>query len=188
MDFERVISNFAPSNEQESSDRRVMLEFIRRFRENVLLRDNEIAHVTSSGFVMNPALDKVLLIYHNLRAVWAWPGGHADGDPNLLRVALREAREETGVSEIRPLCEQAASVDILPVLGHRKGGKYVGTHLHLSVAYLLVCGEARPLRAKPDENAGAAWFETSRFTDAYFSPPDVYLYRKLIDRAQVYKK
>jgi len=61
-----------------------------------LLRDNEIAHITSSGFILNKSLDKALLIHHNIRNVWAWTGGHADGNSNLLEVAIQEAVEETG--------------------------------------------------------------------------------------------
>jgi len=183
LDFEKEISGFIPDNHQEANDQKVILEFIHRFQDDVLLRDNEIAHLTSSGFIMNPALNKVLLVHHNIRNTWAWTGGHADGDPNLLHVAIREAREESGVSEIRPLYEGIASIDILPVFGHERRGKYVSAHLHLSVAYILICDELQALRAKPDENTGVSWFETEKFTLQLFDAPDVYLYNKLIKKA-----
>ncbi|MCL2343348.1 MAG: NUDIX hydrolase [Firmicutes bacterium] len=188
MEFEAEILNFLPSNRQEINDKKVILEFIARFRDTVLLRENEIAHITSSGFLMNPELTKVLLVHHNIRGVWAWTGGHADGDPDLLRVAVREAKEETGVELLRPLSESAASIDILPVFGHEKNGKYVSAHLHLSVAYILICDEVQATRAKPGENTGVAWFKTEKFTEEYFDAPDVYLYNKLINRARVYAK
>jgi len=132
---------------------------------------------------MNPALNKVLLVHHNIRNAWAWTGGHADGDADLLRVAVKEAKEETGISSVYPLYENIASIDILPVFGHEKRGKYVSAHLHLSVAYLLICDELQATRSKPDENTGVAWFETDKFTNAYFDPSDVYLYNKLIAKA-----
>ena len=184
MDFEAAIGGFAPSNAQEAGDQRVILGFINRYRDNVLLRDNQIAHITSSGFIMNPERTKVLLIHHNIRDAWAWTGGHADGDSNLLGVAIREAREETGVCAVYPLHEQIASIDILPVFGHEKNGGYVSAHLHLSVGYLLICDALQATRAKPDENTGVAWFETGKFTRKYFDASDVYLYRKLIERAR----
>ncbi len=113
---------YSPQNEQEDADRRMILEYIRRFPDNILTRDNAIAHMTSSGFVVNADASKVLMAHHNLYRVWAWTGGHADGEADLLAVALREAREETGVEHVRPLSAQIASVDILPVWGHVKGG------------------------------------------------------------------
>ena len=188
MDFEEEILRFLPSNRQETGDKKVILEFIAQFRNTVLLRENKIAHITSSGFLMNPELDKVLLIHHNIRNAWAWTGGHADGDANLLRVAIKEAKEETGISMVHPLCENVASLDILPVFGHEKNGGYVSAHLHLSVAYILICGESQTLRSKPDENTGVAWFETEKFMEKYFDASDVYLYNKLIKKARAHAK
>lgn len=101
----------------------MILEYIRRFPDNILTRDNAIAHMTSSGFVVNADASKVLMAHHNLYRVWAWTGGPCRrGSPDLLAVALREAREETGAEHVRPLSAQIASVDILPVWGHVKGG------------------------------------------------------------------
>lgn len=83
---------FVPTNEQEASDQKIILSYIQQYAHNVLLRDNPIAHITSSGFLMNKQLDKVLLVHHNIRNVWAWTEGHADGDSDLLHVAIKEAR------------------------------------------------------------------------------------------------
>ena len=137
-----------------------------------------------NGYKMNLTLDKVLLIHHNIRNAWAWTGGHADGDSDLLRVAIKEAKEETGVSAIHPLFEEIASIDILPVFGHERHGEYVSAHLHLSVAYILICDELQATRRKPDENTGVAWFETEKFTNEYFDSSDVCLYNKLIHKAR----
>ena len=182
-DFVKAIADFIPGCEQEESDKRVILDYIRRFPDTVLSRENEIAHITSSGFAMNPALNKALLIHHDIMGKWAWTGGHADGDAELLRVAIREAREETGVLDIHPLFEDIASVDILTVAGHERRGRYVSAHLHLSVAYILICGEVQPIRAKAGENTGAAWFGADYFTSEHFDAGDVHLYGKLIERA-----
>lgn len=184
MDFVKEISAFAPRCTQEESDKKNILDYISCFNSNVLLRDNEIAHITSSGFIMNPGLTKVLLVHHNIMKTWAWTGGHADGDPDLLQVALKEAKEETGILEIRPLQPAIASLDILPVFGHWKNGRYVSAHLHLSAAYLFVCDENQAFRIKPDENTGIAWFDTNYFTKEHLIDSDVHLYNKLIERAR----
>ena len=92
------IRAYTPQNEQEAADQRLILEYIRLFPDNILTRDNEIAHLSSSGFVVNADGTRVLMAHHNIYRVWAWTGGHADGEGDLLSVALREAREETGLT------------------------------------------------------------------------------------------
>lgn len=182
------IERYQPTNAQEENDRRIILQYAAHFPENILLRENEIAHITSSGFIMNESLDKTLMVHHNIRGVWAWTGGHADGDPDLRRVALREAAEETGLTRIRCLFEDIASIDIGTVEGHIRKGRYVSAHLHLNTAYLLIADENEPPRVKPDENTAVAWFDIEKIKDENFSPFDVYLYNKLIQKARDYRR
>lgn len=184
MNFITEIKRFIPGNYQETQDKKVILEYIKQYPHNILLRSNEIAHITSSGFIMNDSLDKVLMVHHNIQNTWAWTGGHADGEENLLRVAIKEAREETGIINVAPLTENVVSIDILTVFGHFKNDKYVNTHLHLSVAYVLIASENETLRVNKNENSGVSWFTTDKFTDSYFDKHDVYLYNKLINRAK----
>ncbi|SCZ11645.1 NUDIX hydrolase [Alkaliphilus peptidifermentans] len=183
MDFIKKINEFIPNNNQESQDKKVILDYIKQFSHNILSRNNEIAHITSSGFIMNYSLDRVLMVHHNIRNSWAWTGGHADGDANLLQVAIKEAREETGVNNVIPLSENILSIDILPVFGHMRKDKYVNAHLHLSVAYVLIASDKETLVINKDENSGVSWFTIDEFTDAHFDKYDAYLYGKLIKRA-----
>lgn len=175
---------YSPQNEQEDADRRMILEYIRRFPDNILTRDNAIAHMTSSGFVVNADASKVLMAHHNLYRVWAWTGGHADGEADLLAVALREAREETGAEHVRPLSAQIASVDILPVWGHVKGGRYVCAHQHLNVSYLLVADETDPLRAREGENTRVGWLPAERLLEYTREWQMDGVYSKLLARAR----
>ena len=175
---------YSPQNEQEDADRRMILEYIRRFPDNILTRDNAIAHMTSSGFVVNADASKVLMAHHNLYRVWAWTGGHADGEADLLAVALREAREETGAEHVRPLSAQIASVDILPVWGHVKGGRYVCAHQHLNVSYLLVADETDPLRAREGENTRVGWLPAERQLEYTREWQMDGVYTKLLARAR----
>jgi len=183
MEYIKSIEVYNPVNEQEIQDKKVILNYIEHFGNNVLLRDNEIAHITSSGFIMNNTLDKVLLVHHNIRNVWSWTGGHADGDEDLLYVSIKEAKEETGIIDIHPLMDRIASIDILPVFGHIKNSKYVNVHLHLSIAYILIADETNELRICSEENSGVEWFPIDKFTNEYFDKDDVYLYNKLISFA-----
>jgi len=184
MDFIKQIIRFIPANDQESQDKRVVLDYIEKFPDNILLRDNEFAHITSSGFIMNKTLDKVLMVHHNIRNAWAWTGGHVDGDTDFLHVSCKEAKEETGVKDVTPLTKDIVSIDILPVFGHMRRNKYISSHLHLSIAYILIASEEETLTVNEDENSGVSWFTIDRFTEDHFDIHDVYLYGKLIQRAR----
>lgn len=184
MDFIKQIIEFIATNNQESQDKDIMLSYIKQFPHNILLRDNKFAHITSSGFIMNKELDKVLLVHHNIRNAWAWTGGHVDGDADFLHVAIKEAKEETGINEVIPLSRDIISIDILPVYGHPRKDNYISAHLHLSVAYILIASEKEKLIVNEDENSGVCWFSIDRFTKDYFDVNDVYLYGKLIQKAK----
>lgn len=178
------IQAYVPQSEQEEADKRMILEYIRLFPDTILTRENEIAHLTSSGFVVNADASKVLMAHHDIYKVWAWTGGHADGDGDLLAVALREAQEETGAVHIRPLSTQIAALDILPVWGHRKRGKWVPSHQHLNVSYLLAADEGDALSSRPGENSGVAWLPAERLlelTNEWEMDP---VYTKLLERAR----
>ncbi|MDR3541328.1 MAG: NUDIX hydrolase [Desulfosporosinus sp.] len=152
----KSIKSYAPYNEQEKKDQEVIVYCTEVF-EDVLTRNNKVAHLTSSAFAINRAKDKVLMIHHNIYNSWSWIGGHADGNADLLAVALQELKEETGVKNIHPVSSDIFSLDVLTVLGHTKRGNYVSPHLHLSVAYLIEVDENDILRVKEDENSGVKW-------------------------------
>ena len=178
------IRAYTPQNEQEAADQRLILEYIRLFPDNILTRDNEIAHLSSSGFVVNADGTRVLMAHHNIYRVWAWTGGHADGEGDLLSVALREAREETGVEHIRPLSPAIASLDILPVWGHVKRGKWVPSHQHLNVSYLLVADESDALQIREGENSRVGWLPAERLLEYTNEWQMDGVYAKLLARAR----
>ena len=157
MDLLRELASYQPWNEQEERDR---AELLRRLDsgEELYSRDNASAHLTASAWVVSPDRTHVLLAYHNLYDSWAWLGGHADGDRDLLAVALREVREESGLAEVRPVSDHIYSLEILTVDGHEKRERYVSSHLHLNVTYLLEADPAATIRPKPDENSHVGWF------------------------------
>ncbi|MFW5838586.1 MAG: NUDIX hydrolase [Bacillota bacterium] len=151
------IEQYTPFNEQEAVDKQAILRFIET-NDDVLKRDNLVAHLTSSAIVVNETMDKVLFAYHNIYDSWAWVGGHNDGDPDLLKVAIKEAKEETGIKDVRPYTDDIFMLDIIHVTNHIKHGHYVPDHLHLNVTYLLIADEHDDLRVKHDENSGVKWF------------------------------
>lgn len=182
--FVDEIRAYRPQNEAEEASRRVILEYIDRYPHNILTRENEYAHLTASAFVVNHDAGKVLMAHHDLYKVWAWLGGHADGEEDLLAVALREAREESGIVHVHPLSPAIASLDILPVWGHFKRGKYVPSHLHLNVTYLLTADESDPLTHREGENSAAAWLPADKLLELTNEWQMDGIYLKLLDRAK----
>ena len=156
MDLMAQLRAFRPWNEQEERDQRALLRLLEHGQAPYGREDP--AHWTASAWVASPDRSQVLMAYHNVYGSWAWLGGHADGERDLLSVALREVREESGLEEVRPLSRNLYSLEILTVDGHEKRGRYVSSHLHLNVTFLLEADPAAPVRCKPDENSLVGWF------------------------------
>ena len=182
--FKKKVQDYIPFNEQEERDRIVLLEWLESGKD-ILTRENEVAHLTASAWVVSPDRKCVLMAYHNLYNSWAWLGGHADGEKDLLGTAIREAREESGIENVRPVSEEILSIETLCVDGHEKRGKYVPSHLHLNVTYLLEADPSQELYVKPDENSAVAWIAVEdipkKSTEEWFVKR---IYPKLCEKAK----
>ena len=186
QELRRLIKNFKPYDKQETSDKAVILKWIDNF-DNLLSRENEFAHFCGSAFVVNKKRDKALMIYHNIYNSWACTGGHADGEVDMLSVALREAREETGIKNIKPITTEIFLLDTLPILGHVKKGKYVSAHIHLSVTYIAEADENEPLTIKEDENSGVQWIPISEIIEKSTEPHMKHVYKKAIEKLKTHR-
>ena len=158
MNLKEEIEQYIPYNEQEENDKKIMIDYMKQY-DNLLTRENEIAHFTASAWTVNKDRTKVLMIFHKIYNSWAWTGGHADGDTNLLYTAIRELKEETGIKNVKVLKEDIFSLETICVNGHIKRGKYVSSHLHFNLTYLLEVDEKEILKIKEDENSGVKWID-----------------------------
>ena len=187
MDIREQIKAYEPWNEQEQNDKEELLRALSL--ENVFLRENRMAHMTASAWVVNASRDKILMVYHNIYNSWSWLGGHADGEQDLLSVAVREVQEESGIQKVKPLSEDIFSLEILTVDGHEKRGSYVPSHLHLNVTYLLEAAEDENVQIKADENSGVAWFSVEeaveKSTEPWFQER---IYKKLNQKLEKWVK
>lgn len=180
--FKKTVEDFLPYNEQEGRDKGLLLQYLSS-GESIFSREGLGAHMSASAWVVNRAHDKVLMAYHNIYDSWAWTGGHADGETDLLKVAVREAMEETGIRTVRPVTEDIFSLEVLTVDGHEKKGAYVSSHLHLNVTYLLEADDREVLHMKEDENSAVGWFPVEECLMAVNEPwMRERIYRKLLDK------
>ncbi len=158
------IERYQPFNAQEERDRREILRLLETPAD--LFGRTANAHFTASGWVTNSDGSRILMAYHNIYDSWSWLGGHADGECDLLAVALKEVEEESGLRDVRPLMKDIFSLEILTVDGHEKRGEYVSSHLHVNLTYLLQADDCQQLHEKADENKAVRWFARSEASAA----------------------
>lgn len=143
-----LLDRWVPRDPQQASFREQMLA-LARARADALERTSPDAHFTGSAMVVNERRDASLLIFHNKLQLWLQPGGHADGDANLARVALREAVEETGIATLR--WERYLDLDIHQVAPPRER-----PHDHYDVRSLVIAPEGS-IPAANDEVQRFRW-------------------------------
>ena len=145
-------------------DDRVRVDHVQQFvrvHEDCFERSCQDGHVTGSAWIVSPDHSKFLLTHHRKFERWLQLGGHADGDPDPLRVALREAREESGLPRLDVVSSDGVDlpfdvdVHLVPASGREPA------HLHHDIRYLLVAAEGQELRVS-DESIELRWFAQAR--------------------------
>jgi len=128
------------------------------FERSLLAGESTPGHITGSAWVVSTDRQSVLLIHHRKLDRWLQPGGHADGNPNVATVALREAQEETGLHSLRlvmGLGGQPSIFDVdvhgIPALGN------VPEHLHYDIRFLAEAEVNEPF-GNSDEVKNSQWF------------------------------
>jgi len=184
MNLFSQIENFIPETSQEASAKQQLLKLIQKYNHKILLRDCEAGHITCSGLVLSPDMNKTLMAYHLIYQSVGWLGGHADGDQDLSAVAFREVQEETSVSKLYFLTKKILSIDILPVPAHNKHGKPVPEHLHYNITYGLIAPENQEIADKPDENKNVRWIDLDKIPELCTESHMIPIYQKIITRMQ----
>lgn len=162
MNLKEQIENYIPFDDVEEKNKEYLLKWIDTFKD-VLTRKNEFGHFASSAFVVNKDRTKMLVVYHNIYNSWIFPGGHVDGEENFLSVAIREVEEETGL-KTTVLDNSIFAISASPIIGHVKRGKYVPSHTHLDVVYLLEADDKEPLVFRKEESKGVKWITLEEAT------------------------
>ncbi len=120
-----------------------------------------VGHVTGSAMLVSPDRQRVVLIHHRKLDRWFQPGGHADGQTDLVAVARREAEEETGLIALRLVTGSEGQpavfdVDIHPIPARPTEP----AHWHYDIRFLFEADPAEPLRETAETKA-VAWFDLS---------------------------
>lgn len=119
-----------------------------------LLRSCLEGHLTGSAWVVNPSGSRTLLVLHRKLGRWLNPGGHADGDPDLAAVALREVREETGLASARLASPNLFDFDRHWIPEH----KGVPGHHHYDFRFLVTADDAEGLQLS-EESDKLSWMD-----------------------------
>ena len=147
LDLERYLALYPAERSRVDRFRRLLDEGSRAFS-----RERREGHLTASAWVLDPPRRRVLLVHHRKLGKWLQPGGHADGDPDLLRVARREVLEETSVETTAPEGPRLFDLDVHPIPLHGE----TPAHEHFDVRFLLVA-TASTEPVGNDETHEARW-------------------------------
>ncbi len=178
--LQTLLACFQPADEKEDQVKRQLLQDIELYGEQLLDRTLDI-HLTASSLILDPQGEQALMVYHNIYQALCWTGGHADGQGDLLDVAIREAREETGICQVWPVSSQILSLDLLPVPSHMKREKAISAHWHYSVAFGLIAPIKQALAVKPDENQEVRWIPVSQIDEQCREAHMLPVYHKILD-------
>lgn len=149
-----ALRNYKTLYDEERSHVHRFIELLRH--PNAYQRDHLPGHITGSAWIINNEGSKVLLVKHAALHKWLQPGGHADGDENVLRVALREANEETGLYNLTPVGPGFLDIDI-HLIPERKDLPFP-QHDHYDVRFLFQADDREALTIS-NESTDLQWVE-----------------------------
>jgi 8-oxo-dGTP pyrophosphatase MutT (NUDIX family) len=161
---EQLLERLRAYGEQplEDGERAMLAEFgpFVSAHADCLWRSCGPGHLTASAWVVDVARARTLLMHHRKLDRWLQPGGHVDGEPDLLASALREAREETGLRQLVPVSSAIFDVD-RHWIPERKGEP---GHWHFDVRFLIQ-GEPEGKLVVTGESKELRWVELARVAE-----------------------
>ena len=127
-----MLHEYHPCASEEIKAKDTMIAFIEA-HDDCFERSLAIGHITASAWLVNKEQTHALLMHHTKLDRWFQLGGHCDGDPNVLGVAIKEAQEESGIQHIAPLSDTIFDIDIHLIPANSKEKE----HYHYDVRFLL---------------------------------------------------
>ncbi|MFX3657893.1 MAG: NUDIX hydrolase [bacterium] len=153
-----LLDDYAARHPDEAATTSWFIEFVAA-HERCFERDLWAGHVTGSAWLVDGSGDRVLLTHHRKLGRWLQLGGHSDGNPRTLEVALKEAREESGL-DVRPLSEAVFDLDVHEIPARRSDP----AHHHFDVRFALQVVGDEAFRVS-GESLDLAWVPIDRLGD-----------------------
>ena len=150
------VRGYRPLDERERGMRDRLVAFLEAHGARAFDRDLVAGHVTASAWIVDPGRAAAVLLHHRKLARWLQLGGHVDGDPDVRRSALREAREDSGLRTLRLIGDEIYDIDV-----HRipaRGGE--PEHDHYDVRFALEADPREPL-VRNEESHDVRWIALS---------------------------
>ncbi len=168
-----LLEKHSPIDENELKMRNETIEFVKT-NEDCFKRELLIGHVTGSAWIVNDARTHVLMTHHWKLNRWFQPGGHCDGEPDVLKVALKEANEETGLKNLNVVDGQVYDVDIHQI-PERKG---IPAHYHYDIRFLIE-GDMNEQLIITEESNDLAWVSLEKIAEHNDSESIMRMVRKI---------
>jgi 8-oxo-dGTP pyrophosphatase MutT (NUDIX family) len=128
----QLIEAFKNYQTSFAEEQRFIADFLSLLKSNHCYHRNHLpGHITGSAWITDESLSRVILVHHAKLNKWLQPGGHADGDKNILNVAWREAVEETGIQQFKLLTNLIFDIDIHTIPAHNNFPE----HLHYDIRF-----------------------------------------------------
>jgi len=158
MTLIKAIEDYAERHPEEHDTTLRFLDFIRR-EPGCFSRQTAEGHITGSAWMIDRGLDHTLLTHHRKLNKWLQLGGHADGDHDVIRVALTEAREESGINDVSLLHPTIFDLDIHVIPARAADPE----HLHYDVRYVILAGHSAHVVGA--ESHDLSWVPIESITD-----------------------
>lgn len=168
-----LLEKHSPIDANELKMTNETIEFV-KINEDCFKRELLIGHVTGSAWIVNDARTHVLLMHHRKLNQWFQPGGHCDGDSDVLNVALKEANEETGLENLKVVTGEIYDVDVHQI-PERKG---IPAHYHYDVRFLIEADMNEPLVVTEESN-DLAWVSLEKIAEHNDSESIMRMARKM---------
>ena len=152
----RLLNQYNPHIEQEIEHKDRIIAFVQD-NENCFERELETGHITSSSWLLNKDASHAMLLHHKKLDKWFQPGGHADGDSNILAVAIKEAQEESGIQSIEHVSEEIFDVDVHLIPANSKDKE----HFHYDIRFLLQVKSDEELQVS-EESRELRWISKNK--------------------------
>lgn len=173
----------SPYDATEQGHLQAIIAFLQT-TDNPFVRTNLAGHITGSAWVLSPDGRQVLLTHHAILDKWLQLGGHADGEANIQKVAMREAQEESGIQEISSLSQHLFDVDVHQIPENKKKGE--PAHYHYDIRYLFQAAHTRV--AVNHESNALAWVSLEEIYTITKAPSILrmaYKWKRMVDMARV---